>query len=152
MALDATTIERFARQIIIPEVGVEGQERLCASVALLPDAGPVSERAACYLEAAGVTVRATPRADEPYHVLAAPLGWDGDESPAATRVWWRVTDSAILSGYGDAAPPWPSNDDPSEPSPPAWLAAAAGAEVATLVCLSVLGLQQSTRTREVRFA
>lgn len=53
MNLDDNTIERFSRQIILPEVGPGGQERLLRSRVLLAGLEPGVTTAALYLAAAG---------------------------------------------------------------------------------------------------
>jgi molybdopterin-synthase adenylyltransferase len=45
---------RYSRHILLPEIGVEGQERLAASHALIVGAGGLGSPAAIYLAAAGV--------------------------------------------------------------------------------------------------
>jgi adenylyltransferase/sulfurtransferase len=45
---------RYSRHILLPEIGVEGQERLAASHALVVGAGGLGSPAAIYLAAAGV--------------------------------------------------------------------------------------------------
>jgi len=47
-------IERYSRQIILPQVGGRGQERLCAATVILSGAASVVEPAATYLAAAGL--------------------------------------------------------------------------------------------------
>jgi molybdopterin/thiamine biosynthesis adenylyltransferase len=53
MSLDDNMIERFSRQIILPEVGPGGQERLLRSRVLLASLEPAVATAALYLAAAG---------------------------------------------------------------------------------------------------
>jgi adenylyltransferase/sulfurtransferase len=48
--------ERYSRQIVLPEIGTEGQERLLASRVLVVGAGGLGSPAAMYLAAAGVGV------------------------------------------------------------------------------------------------
>jgi len=45
---------RYSRHILLPEIGVEGQEKLLASSALVIGAGGLGSPAALYLAAAGV--------------------------------------------------------------------------------------------------
>src|SRR5258706_3457057 len=45
---------RYSRHILLPEIGVEGQEELLASSALVIGAGGLGSPAALYLAAAGV--------------------------------------------------------------------------------------------------
>lgn len=54
MALSKDQIARYSRQLLLPELGVRGQERLLASSVLLVGAGGLGSPAALYLAAAGV--------------------------------------------------------------------------------------------------
>jgi hypothetical protein len=52
--MDAAAVARYARQIALPEVGPQGQARICAARVLVTGGGLLSETAALYLTAAGV--------------------------------------------------------------------------------------------------
>ena len=54
MALSPDELRRYARHVVLPQVGVEGQERLHASSVLIIGIGGLGSPAALYLAAAGV--------------------------------------------------------------------------------------------------
>ncbi len=54
MSLNDIQIERYSRQILLPEVGGKGQEKLLASKVLIIGAGGLGSPVASYLAGAGV--------------------------------------------------------------------------------------------------
>jgi adenylyltransferase/sulfurtransferase len=53
-AMDDSQLLRYSRQILLPQVGIEGQRRLLAATALVVGAGGLGSPVALYLAAAGV--------------------------------------------------------------------------------------------------
>jgi hypothetical protein len=109
--VDADAVQRFARQIALPEIGAAGQERLCAARVAVVGAGLTAEVVARYLAAAGVgtmvmigasdnpALEAAMRASNPA-VTVAHQPWpgaDGDD-------WVAALEGAALvvrSGFDD---------------------------------------------------
>lgn len=60
MELDNRTIEKFSRQILMDEIGYDGQLRLLSETVWLTGPDPWREWAARYLRAAGLEVKERP--------------------------------------------------------------------------------------------
>jgi hypothetical protein len=87
--LDAAAIQRYARQITLPEIGADGQERICRARVVVAGGDLAAETAARYLEAAGVGT-----------VIELGTLPDGGEA------WMAALDGAALvvrSGFDDDA-------------------------------------------------
>jgi hypothetical protein len=148
-SLSADQVERFARQIIVPGVGAEGQLRLCAARVFV-DGHPEGARIATqYLRAAGVTVyvATTP----PPHLDCVVLAGACDLSPRRVSTltetsplvaWYTVVGRTVRGGL--ARSPFsmrevaPSRNDP-DPLPGTIPHRIAGADVATTVVAALLG-------------
>jgi hypothetical protein len=65
MRFDDAQIERYSRQLVLPEVGPQGQTRLAQARVAIAAVGPAAERAVAYLAAAGVGSLALPAALRP---------------------------------------------------------------------------------------
>ena len=59
MSLSDEQLERYSRQVILPEIGIAGQQRLLAARVFVPGCAPGQETAAAYLAASGVNVDRT---------------------------------------------------------------------------------------------
>lgn len=60
MGLSELQIERYARHILLPEVGGVGQEKLCRAIVSVWGPSPLAELAGDYLRAAGCQVNVSP--------------------------------------------------------------------------------------------
>jgi ThiF family len=88
-------VQRFSRQIALPEVGPPGQARICAARVLVVGAGAAAQTAAAYLRAAGVgavSAREAAPADGGAWLaaltgvdLVVRLGFDDDAMLGATK-------------------------------------------------------------------
>jgi hypothetical protein len=93
--MNLAEVQRFSRQIALPEVGPEGQARICSARVLVVGAGAVAETAATYLRAAGigeVIARAAAPADGPTWLaaldqidLVVRVGFDDDAMLGAAQ-------------------------------------------------------------------
>jgi hypothetical protein len=148
-ALSDDQVERFARQIIVPGVGAEGQLRLCAARVFV-DGHPEGARIATqYLRAAGVTVyvATTP----PPHLDCVVLAGACDLSPGQARTladasplfaWYTVVGRTVRGGL--ARSPLSMREvatsrDESRPLRGTIPHRIAGADVATTVVAALLG-------------
>jgi hypothetical protein len=159
MSLSDRQLERYARQVIIPGLGADGQERLLASrVAIL---GPVEQRAvaATYLSRAGVQVNETTEAVVDCVVACSIEQIDDTDLHAAAErapclIWYtldgRSLTTGILRPYDGLRPSCRSRSvsDPIEPA----LAALAACDAAASAISVLLNWPSDDSTREHRFA
>lgn len=162
MALDAATVEQYARQIVITDIGIVGQERLCASKVWVLGGDAVAENAARYLSAAGSTVlRTEPPVATPPSVILAPLS---GQSPnlyvqgfeAIPIVWWSLCASPaqITTGCAKDALAFQEraqeHAQASSDACPQWLCDVAGADAASLACAASLAWEPMPSPRSWR--
>lgn len=125
LVLDRDALLHYARQVVLPEVGEVGQQRLLAAEAAVRGDGAVAETAAVYLRAAGVEAL---RREE---VPDAPAAW-GRRSDEPMRHFFSVASSGESGRivHGDASP---TGIAPGGPA-----ARALGALLADTVCRSIV--------------
>lgn len=113
-----TQLERYSRQMLLREVGGEGQARLLASKVLLVGAGTMGRVAALYLAAAGV---GRIRLADPTPVTLPP---PGEEGPHPRRPAGHSRAAALAAALGELNPevaveevPLPRGDAPDHSGP-----------------------------------
>ena len=85
-------VERYSRQILLPDVGGRGQERLCASHARIAGDDPAARLASALLDAAGVRVST---AGGPAGAVAVALDAGGD-----VLARWHATAGVVATLVG----------------------------------------------------
>lgn len=148
-SLSEDQIERFARQIIVPGIGAEGQMRLCAARVFVDGHAEGCRIATQYLRAAGVTVYVAPT--PPPRIDCLVLAGASDLSPGRVKTlieasplvaWYTLAGRTVRGGLATAASPVceasHSRDEPEVPRGelPHRIA---GADVATTVVAALLG-------------
>ncbi len=106
MSLSDQEIDRYARQIVIPGVGADGQERLMQTRVLVCGRAAGADVARRYLEAAGLQVAEPGDGGSADVVLLADPGPDDDVTslPASLPVvWYRLRGATIRSGVAPDA-------------------------------------------------
>lgn len=106
--MDVAAVQRFSRQIALPDVGGDGQERLLAARVLLVGADLVIETALRYLVAAGVTRVSVVASSSDARALAerARLAFDVVPPPRDAAGWkeaMRLVNVALRSDFADDA-------------------------------------------------
>ena len=161
-SLSEYQIERFARQIIVPGVGAEGQMRLCAAEVFV-DGHPEGARVATqYLRAAGVRVGSA--TNPPSHLDCVVLAGAGSLPTdrvqllihsAPLLAWYALVEHGIRGGLANAS------RGLSHLSPPVAAPAAhgitmahriAGADVAATAVAALLGWIEVGDSYEVELA
>ncbi|MFQ5477031.1 MAG: hypothetical protein ACE5E4_00255 [Candidatus Binatia bacterium] len=167
MPLSDAQIERYARQIVLPDVGIEGQQRLLSATVLLVGDELGCRLAGLYLRAAGVRTAATVSSSGiDCALLANNVAVEG----AAVRrirdgklpvAWYALREGTLESGVaepGDRDWPLPpplrrGNRTSSQPRGMHFALQQAGAcEAAGLCLVRLLGWPQELSRDEVDFA
>jgi adenylyltransferase/sulfurtransferase len=161
-SLSEDQVERFARQIIVPGIGADGQIRLCAARVFVDGHTEGCRIATQYLRAAGVTVYAAPT--PPARLDCLVLASARDLSPARVQTlieasplvaWYTFVGRTVRGGLASAAAPV------CEASLSREVAAVlrgklphriAGADVATTVVAALLGWIQPGESYELELA
>jgi len=143
--LDDAAIERFSRQILLPEVGGRGQARLSAARVAVAGDGPVAAITRDLLARAGVRVEP---ADAPADVRVDTTGAaHGEGRPLV------IATAPHVDGW--PAPPCPACTPPAAPRPAgdgplaAPAALAEGALAAAEALLLLLGIRTTPRRQTV---
>jgi hypothetical protein len=159
LQLSDEQVERFARQIIVPGIGADGQIRLCTAEVFV-DGQPDGRRVATqYLRAAGVIVHDStsppPRLD--CVVLAGVNGLTRRRlqtlsEAAPLLAWYTITGSMLRGGLSNRDHPLPvpsrGTDTPSARRS-SLLHRIGGADVATTTMAALLGWIQPGDVYEV---
>jgi hypothetical protein len=146
--LDDASIERYARQIVVPGIGAAGQEKLLQSVVILAGHPRGCRTAALYLEAAGVTLAADSPAPSAI-VIANPSTTDDATldfltAKAAPVCWYEADEDGFVSGVHPGAP-LPRRTGRSDTGAALDAVHDAGAcAAAALACAVILGLETGT--------
>ena len=145
--LDDAAIEQFSRQILLPEVGGRGQERLCGTVATVRGEAEAAAFAATLLQAAGV--RVVVEAGAPGRIEAS---LDGPTVIAVVRDAHAIVATLVGRPCARCVPSatWPAPEGPWS-CPPAD-AQTLGALVAAETLRAALGLAREGRAQEVDLA
>lgn len=156
--MDPAWVENWSRQILLPEIGVSGQERLCQSTAFV-GGGAGLDLLKTYLTASGIgSIRAVgdfvPASDQV-------VGWVGTpveirplvaaHSPGHKNRFWAV----VLENSWVRGPEWSDTNSPiltsgSSPDPAATLSAACW--VATQMILTLCGSLANPRANGAKTA
>lgn len=148
--LDDDAIERYARQIVIPAIGAEGQRRLLRGRVLVVGHPRGTAQAALYLKAAGVGVLDRGNEATAHLVLVAEASSLEDQQRERVLAmgvpvcWYQLDESGYRSGvHPDASFPFPDG-----PTAPAWppLHDVAACDVAALACSVLLDLPRRPAT------
>lgn len=148
--LDDETVERYARQIVVPGVGALGQKRLCAATVAVVGNEHGASAASAYLEAAGLKVCRAAFSDPVDCVVVADESGCGGSTtlpptrPEAPVAWYSLSGSTLRGGLrtakdapagSDAASARGSGDDALDVA----LHRTGGADAAGMVIGALLG-------------
>ena len=158
--LDERRTERYARQIIIPDLGARGQARLCAATAAIVGESPGASAARAYLEAAGLTVVSPPYSDPVDCVVITDVGSvrapDSlpPTAPGAAVGWYALSGETVRGGTTTASDAIAtclrtSCREPDDPAIAIALHRTGGADAAATVIAALLGWTQPPETHEI---
>jgi hypothetical protein len=143
MSLSDEDIELYARQIILPGVGVSGQERLCAS-RIVVDGDPEGRAVASgYARAAGLQIQRELVDPTPDCVIIAGAGVTPERLRVLSAlrrpiVWYQLDDTTVRAGtwrHGCRCPPVVLDGDAALSARPGLHALAACDAVATAIAV-----------------
>jgi len=142
--LSDDAIERYARQIVLPEIGVSGQGRLLASTVLVVGHPRGVRQATLYLRAAGARVTLSASVPEPDVVVVADASTldaslhEKLVTGAGPLCWYRCEGAAFTTGIHPASA-LPAPRITARETPDA-LHDAAACDVAALACALIVGM------------
>jgi len=145
--LDDDAIARYARQIVVPDIGAAGQEKLLASTVLLAGNARGCSQAALYLHTAGVRIVRSTESDCDIVLVADATALDEPTSRALLQLrkpicWYAADEHGFRSGVHPAArlPSLPPVGGKSNAHASAAVHDAAACDVASVACAILLGL------------
>ncbi len=159
MPLSDSDIERYARQIIVPRIGIDGQQKLLAARVLIEGEEAGVRQARLYLQATGVTTTGSlPEkldAEQLSCIVVAGIGAVGEKrlrllaGSGIPVVWYSLEAGRLRTGICPPAEP----QSASAPAAPAacepLLHEAAACDAAAAACALILGIEVDRDARDL---